>query len=57
MSLLTNQSQVLREAHMLTQSMHVPTASVETADPEHTVIVGDPGGKIKELERNGHREW
>ena len=50
-SLLTNQSQVLRETHLLAQSLHVPTTSVETADPEHPVIVGGPGGIITELEQ------
>ena len=37
-SLLTNQSHVLSEAHLLAQSLHVPTASVEIADPEYIFI-------------------
>ena len=46
-SLLTNQSQVLHEAHLLAQSLHVPTASVEIADPEYILIKGGPGEKNK----------
>ena len=50
-SLLANQFQVLREAHQVAQSLHVPTASVEAADPEHTVIIGGPRDKVKGLEQ------
>ena len=50
-SLLANQFQVLREAHQVAQSLHVPMASVEAADPEHTVIVGGPCDKVKGLEQ------
>ena len=50
-SLLANQFQVLREAHQVAQSLHVPTASVEAADPGHTVIVGAPCDKVKGLEQ------
>ena len=42
---------MLRSAHLLAQSLHVPTASVEIADPEYILIVGGPGGKTKELEQ------
>ena len=51
-SLLINQSQVLREAHLLAQSLHVPTASVEIADPEYILIKGGPVEKFKELEQS-----
>ena len=37
--LLSKQFQVLREAHQIAQSLHVPTSSGEAADAEHTVIV------------------
>ena len=50
-SLLANQFQVLPEAHQIAQSLHVPMASVEAADPENTVIVGGPGDKVKGLEQ------
>ena len=49
-SMLANQSQVLREAHQVAQSLHVPMASIEAADPEYTVIVGGPGDKVKGLD-------
>ena len=50
-SLLANQFQVLREAHQVAQSLHVPTASVEAADSGYTVIVGGPCDKVKGLEQ------
>ena len=49
--LLSKQFQVLREAHQIAQSLHVPTSSGEAADAEHTVIVGDPCDKVKGLEQ------
>ena len=51
MSLLINQSQVLRGVLPLTLSLHVPTAIVEIADPECILSEGGPGGEIKELEQ------
>ena len=51
MLLLSKQFQVLREAHQIAQSLHVPTSSVEAADAEHTVIVEGPCDKVKGLEQ------
>ena len=47
--LLSNQLQVLRKAHQIALSLHVPMLSGETANPEHTVIVEDPDGKVRGL--------
>ena len=47
--LLSNQLQVLREAHQIAVSLHFPMSSGETANPEHTVIVEDPDGKVRGL--------
>ena len=51
MLLLSKQFQVLREAHQIAQSLHVPTSSVEAADAEHTVIIEGFCDKVKGVEQ------
>ena len=50
-SLLSKQLQSLLQSPRVEPTLHNPTPSAEAADIKHTIIIEDPCGKVKGLER------